>query len=163
MSNEDTKSDPNLFEIECNARPVSAALEKRGGKWKVRVEFEIVDGEKKGKRVAWDGKLDDNNIKWTKINLGKLGWQGQSSKTIEADVMKEPKTVPILTRIASYTNDKGKLSQWTSVDRIFGGAAKPADPITNDDYAAVDGWFANVDTGEAAPPPPSDSNNDLPF
>ena len=151
----------HLFETECSAKPVSGGPEKRGGKRKVRFEFEILDGDHKGKRVGWDGKLEGDAIKWTKRDLLTLGWQGKASATIADDVLKAPRTVRIKTRIARYTRDDGSVSEWTSVDRIF-GAPKPGEALDKRELEEMDQWFAEV-PGEAngTAPPPADT--DLPF
>lgn len=151
----------NLFETECNAKPVSGGPETKNGKRKVRFEFEILDGDHKGKRVPWDGKLDGDNIKWTKRDLMTLGWQGQKSATITDDVLKTPKTVRIKTRIARYTRPDQSVSEWTAVDRIF-GAPKPGEALGAKELEELDQWFAEVpaDSRDAAPPP---ADADLPF
>jgi len=40
-----------------------------GGKPKVRWEMEATEGEHKGKRASYSGKLDGDNIKWTKRDM----------------------------------------------------------------------------------------------
>lgn len=149
----------NLFEGDFNARAVKPDLgAASNGKPKIRVEFEIVDGDRKGTRVSYDGKLDAPNIKYTKRNMIAIGWQGKDVGTFVADVMKAARTVPIRTRIARYTRDDGSVSEWTSVDRI-GYAAAELGTLDKDKIADVNRWFAEADDGDA----PSAKDDSIPF
>jgi hypothetical protein len=166
----------DLFSGDFDARAVKPEIGAKGSKPVVRVKMEIMsDGPHRGKRLDYEGKLDEKNIKYTKQHMIALGWQGRTVATFVDDVMKAAKVVPVEVRIAEYTRDDGSVSRWSSIDRI-GRAAAPLAPLAHDKVADVDSWFAEVgDVGAPAAnghggggggyggdiPPPSDG--DLPF
>lgn len=144
-------------------KPVDPQLGMSKGKYKVRVEFEIVDeGPHKGKRARYDGKLDEENIKFTKRDMVSMGWQGKSASTFVEDVKRANKTMPITVEQASYTYpDTGKTSTWAAV-RLSGG--QPLAKLESEQLRNLDRWFAEA--GEVAGAPPSNGaadDSDIPF
>lgn len=133
----------NLFSGEFKATAVDPQIGESGGKFKTRIEFEIVEGERKGQRAAYDGKLDPDNIKFTKAAMMKVGWQGKDVRTFREDVLKAKKVVDITCEVASFTDKTtGKIREWTSVRKI--GGAAPLAPINNDKVGDVNRWFAEA-------------------
>lgn len=119
------------------------------------VELEIVDGEHKGKRFTFEGKLDDKAIKYTKRNLIAIGWKGQTSKTLTVDVdaaLEAGLVVPFDVEIATWNKPDGSVRQWSAV-RSIGNFAPAIAEANADDLAKVDSWFGEV----------SADNSDVPF
>lgn len=140
----------NLFETEASARAVRPEFGTTPkGKPKIRVEFEIVDGDHKGKHVPWEGRLDEKSIKYTKRDMLAMGWQGKSVSTFANDVLAANKTLPIKTRIAEFKKDDGSVSRWTAVDRI--GGAPPLEKADSDTTKSVDDWFAAAGNDDSLP------------
>lgn len=145
-----------LFEGDVIGKPVNVEFgADGGGKPRVRWEMVVVDGEHKGKRASYSGKLDTENIKWTKRDMMLIGWQGKDVRTFVADVKAADRSVSFQAEIATNTyQDSGKTSQWTSAK--FSGGSKPLAPLDNDSIAKANKWFAEVpDVGqrtEDAPP-----------
>jgi hypothetical protein len=137
------------IEGDFNAKAVKPELgTAKNGKPKVRIEFEIVEGPHTGKRVAYDGKLDEKNIKWTKLAMMAVGWQGKTAGTFEDDVMKAAKVVPITVKIVTWENpETGKVSTWSAVDKI-GRSAPPLEKLAPEKLRDVDSWFAEVPLDE---------------
>ncbi len=125
----------------------------------IRIEMEVVDGASKGTRVPYDGKLNPDNIKYTKQALLALGWQGKDIKTAHADITTSPKTVTFKVEIATWNKPDGSVKQWSAV-RSIGFAAKPLAPLAAEKVANVNEWFAEVAQSEAGE---SNGNSDLPF
>ena len=71
--------------------------------YRVRFDMVVMDGEHKGKRASYSGKLDEDNIKWTKRDMLLLGWAGKSVRTFADDVKKADRAVPFTADIASNT------------------------------------------------------------
>lgn len=144
----------NLFVTEANAKPLNPQIGTYNGKKKVTVDFEILDGEHAGKRASYSGKLDPDNIKFTKRDMIALGWQGKDASTFAADVKAANKAVPITTRIAEHNG-----RQWTSVDRI-NGAGVDLKEFDGDQLREVNQLFASVgdEAGDGGQPV-----DDLPF
>lgn len=163
----------NLFECDqTNAKVVSAEIGAAKGKKKVRMVFELVEGPHAGRRASYDGKLDPENIKFTKSDMKKVGWKGVDANTFASDVAAAALVVPIDCEIVSYKYpDTGKTSEWTAVRNI--GGARPLDPLAGDDLREVNQWFA--DAPELTPQPreqngasrssgrPPVDDSDLPF
>ena len=116
---------------------------------RVRWEMEVTEGEHKGKRAKYSGKLDPDNIKWTKMAMVRIGWKGKDVKTFVADVKAAALVIPFDAEIASNTyEDTGKKSEWTSA-RIVGGGQPLATP-TDEKIKNMNDWFAEVgDVGGA--------------
>ncbi len=142
-----TKRGPYLFSGHFEARAFKAEIGKvRDKPVTVRIEMEIVsEGEQKGRKLKYEGKLSTDRIKFTKQHMMAVGWQGKTSKTFADDVMKAALVVPVEVRIAEY---EGR--QWPSIDRI-GSYSAPLEALTADKFAEVDSWFAEVpDAGQPA-------------
>lgn len=161
----------DLFEGEFEARAIKPEVgTNKNGKPVIRVRMELLNGDRKGRQLDYEGRLDDKNIKYTKQHMIALGWQGRSVSTFADDVAKAARTVPVEVRIASFTREDGTVRQWTSIDKI-GRFAPTLAPLERSKIADVDAWFAEAGDGggEAQSngyggghvPPPSD--NDIPF
>ena len=149
----------SLFEGSCNgvARNVEIGPDNKN-RMRVRWDMEVVDGPHKGKIAKYSGKLDPDNIKWTKRDMIAIGWQGQSSKTFVDDVKRASgRVVPFTAEIAEH---EGR--QWTSA-KIGGGA--PLGELTSEKANEVDRWFAEA--GDVASQSNGeyrqDSESDIPF
>ncbi|HWG32942.1 MAG TPA: hypothetical protein VN650_02150 [Gemmatimonadaceae bacterium] len=126
------------------------------GKPSVRWSMVVVDdGEHKGKTANYSGKLDPDNIKWTKRDMIAIGWQGKDVRTFVDDVKKANRLVPFTAEIATYKRPDGSVSEWTSAR--MGGAA-PLNALDADAAAKVNGWFA-----EAQDMAPAAKDDGLPF
>jgi hypothetical protein len=149
-----------LIEGQFQGRAVkgTAKIGQRGGKVIAVAELEVLEGEHKGKRFNFEGKLDDRAIKYTKRNLMALGWTGKKSSTLTADVdgaLEKGLTVPFEVEIATWNKDDGTVRQWSTI-RSIGKFQPKLDDIDRDKAAEVDSWFADVpDEGQA--------QNDIPF
>lgn len=152
----------NLFEGEFQAKAVKPEFgSDNRGRPKIRVEMEIVDGDRKGARVPYDGKLDADAIKYTKRDMIALGWAGKDVRTFVDDVLKAGKVVPITTRIARFDPQDGRpVREWTSVGRI--GGAPPLAPIASDKIGDVNQWFAEAPELDA-PQNGAGRDSDIPF
>lgn len=118
-----------------------------GGKPRVRWEMEVLDGEHRGKRASYSGKLDPENIKYTKRDMMRIGWKGQDVRTFIDDVKAAGLVVPFDAEIATNTyKDTGKTSQWTSVR--FAGASRPLAKPDDDKLRDMNSWFAEVPVEE---------------
>jgi hypothetical protein len=156
------------------AKCVNAEIGNRKGKTKVRMEWEIVEGPHTGKRASYDGKLDADNIKFTKRDMVAAGWQGKTSATFVDDVTKAAKPITIDVEIATHVyEDSGKRSEWSAVRRI-GRSAEPLEALDAQQLAKVDSWFAEAGqverqappangAGNSASAPPPIGDRDLPF
>lgn len=121
-----------------------------GGKpVKVRIEMEVTEGENKGKRFPYEGKLDEKNIRYTKMAMMAVGWRGHSSKTFASDVAAAAVITSFKVRIAKFTRDDGSISEWSSVDKI--GGPPPLAPLDEQQLADVDRWFAEAGDAPANP------------
>lgn len=127
----------SLFEGNCTGKAVNVEIGlDSNGKARVRWNMEVTKGDHKGKLANYSGKLDPDNIKWTKRDMMAIGWQGKDVKTFVADVEKAAREIPFTAEIADYNG-----RQWTSAK--IGGAA----PLQAPDRGTVDklnGWFAEV-------------------
>lgn len=152
----------NLFEGDFQAKAVKPEFGADSqGRPKVRVEMEIVEGERKGTRVPYDGKLDEKNIRYTKRHMLALGWQGKDIRSFVDDVIKAGLVVPIRTRVATYDRKDGKPpSQWTSVQMI-GTPVKPLAQLDGQKVNDVNDWFATADATGAGQS--TEDNSDVPF
>jgi hypothetical protein len=167
MSNEkQNEKQRTIFEGDFTARVVDAQIGGAKGKVRVRMEFEVLDGEHKGKRARYDGKLDPDNIRFTKRDMVAVGWAGVDAATFTADVMKAAKAIPITVEQASHTyEDSGKTTTWSAVRRI--GGPRPLDKLDAEKLRDVNSWFAEAGDIEAPPAANGASRQtaeeDLPF
>lgn len=123
------------------------------GRPRVRWEMEVLDGPHAGKRAKYSGKLDADNIKWTKRDMIAIGWKGKSVKTFVADATTaaaDGKKVPFSAEIANHNGN-----QWTSAKM---SGALPLAQLDASKVADVDKWFA-----EAGEVTGGDSNDGVPF
>jgi hypothetical protein len=106
----------------------------------------VIEGEHKGKRASYSGKLDEQNIKWTKRDMIAIGWQGKDVRTFVEDVKKADRSLPFVAEIASFKRDDGTVSEWTSAKMT---GAKPLAALGTDKVSDVNKWFAEAgDVGE---------------
>ncbi len=147
-----------LFEGECIGKVLNPeAGPDKNGKARVRWDMIVTEGEHKGKRASYSGKLDPENIKFTKRDMRLVGWKGNDIRTFVADVTAAQRMVPFTAEIATNTyQDTGKTSQWTSVR--FSGGVQPLGPLDDDTARKVNEWFAEVP--DAAP---TGNGDDIPF
>lgn len=154
-----------LIEGDFNGKATKIELGYRKGKPLVRITMQIGEGEHKNKSFDYEGKLDGDNIKYTKRSLVSLGWKGAKIATAEADIKAANLNVPFVLRVAEYDKGDGsEPSRWTAVDRI--GGAPPLEKAKDDDLAKWDSWFAEAgDVGSAngAYPNAPGNDSDLPF
>ena len=122
---------------------------------RVRWNMEVVEGEHKGKIANYSGKLDPDNIKWTKRDMIAIGWKGLDVRTFVEDVKAANRVVPFTAEIAEYNG-----RQWTSAKMT--GAA-PLGQLDNEKVADVNKWFAEA--GDVAPSngASSGARDDIPF
>ena len=106
-----------------------------GGNPRARAEIEVVEGEHKGKRASWSGKINRDSAKYTFAQMRTMGWQGKDVSTFSKDATGKPITFEA--EIASHNG-----SQWTSA-RI-GGAASLA-PLDNDKLRELNRLAAESD------------------
>ena len=139
----------SLFSGNCNGRPVDVefGLDK-GGKPRVRWNMEVTDGEHSGKRASYSGKLDPENIKWTKRDMIALGWQGKDVRTFVDDVKKANRVLPFVAEIADYNGN-----QWTSAKMTGALPLAAPDASKIDD---VNRWFSEAEDA-------SGGNGSVPF
>jgi len=133
-----------LFEGDFVGRAVTPEFGTKKGKPSIRIEMEIAEGDYKGRRVSFDGALDERSIKYTKKAMIALGWKGVSVSTFIADVRAAALTVPFRVEIATWDPQDGRPPrQWSSV-RNIGGGSKPLEAISPDKIKDVDRWFAEA-------------------
>lgn len=152
QQNQQQTNEAHLFFGHFMAKAVKPEIGSYNGKRKVRVEMRITTpGERLGKVLAYEGKLDADNIKYTKRAMIALGWKGQSVSTFVDDVKAADREVEIEVRIAEYTKpDTGQVRRWSSIDRI-GNFAPPLQQLDADGTREMDSWFAEVgDVGATA-------------
>lgn len=149
-----------LFEGSCVGRAVKQEVGADGqGKPRVKWEMEVIDGEHKGKRAQYSGKLDAENIKWTKRDMISIGWQGKDVRTFVDDVAKANLTIPFEAQIASYDNPStGKSSQWTAAKMT---GALPLAKLDNDKIENVNRWFSEAE--DVAPTSGRPEEESIPF
>lgn len=148
----------NLFEGEFTGNAVKPEFGTKKGRPSIRIEMEVGEGDKKGRRAAYEGQLDEKNIKYTKRAMLAVGWKGVTVATFVADVTAANLTVPFKVEIVSWDPKDGRpVQEWSSV-KYIGSGAKPLDAIEPDKIKDVDKWFAEAgDVGATA------NNSDLPF
>lgn len=86
------------------------------GRARVRWDMVIVEGENKGRIAKYSGKLDPDNIKYTKRDMIAVGWSGNKVSSFVDDVEKAELVVEFDAVIAEYNG-----RQWVSA-RLGGGA-----------------------------------------
>ena len=147
-----------LFDGDCIGHAVGPEVGKKKGAWIVRIEMEVTDGIHKGRRVSYEGKLDEQNIKFTKKAMLAVGWKGVTVATFVDDVKAANLTVPFKVEIASWRpppEDGRPLQQWSTV-KYIGGAAKPLDKPDAAGLHSLDKWLA--DAGDVGPSASASSN-----
>jgi hypothetical protein len=147
-----------LFEGTCIGKPVSVEFgADNQGRPRVRWEMEVTQGPHKGKRARYSGKLDPENIKWTKRDMKAIGWKGVSSKTFLEDVAKANVEIEFEAQIASHDG-----REWTAAKMT---GALPLAKLDERKLAEVDQWFAEAE--DVAPQPngasPRRDDDSIPF
>lgn len=135
---------------------IDAELGKSG---KMRVRWNLVvldDGPHKGKVASYSGKLDPENIKFTKRDMIAAGWLGKDVRTFADDVKQAARIVPFTAEIASFKRDDGSVSEWTAAR--MGSVAKPLEQLDSDEVRKVNEWFANAGDLE-----PQNKDSSTPF
>lgn len=110
-----------------------------------RWEMEVVEGEHKGKTARYSGKLNADNIKYTKRDMKTIGWKGEKSATFVEDVKRANLVVTFNAEIASYNG-----REWVSAR--FGGAA-PLAAMDSDSERSVDRLLEEAGDGERSDVP----------
>lgn len=100
------------------------------GRAVARWEMEVVEGEHKGKVARYSGKLNPDNIKYTKRDMKLIGWKGEKSATFVKDVAEANLVVTFNAEIASHNG-----REWVSAR--FGGAT-PLATMDSDAERTVD-------------------------
>ena len=127
-----------LFEGTCIGKPVSVEFGgDKQGRPVVRWEMEVTEGPHAGKRARYGGKLNEEQIKWTKRDMKLIGWKGDSVKTFLDDVKAANVTIEFEAMIAEH---EGR--QWTAA-RMTG--ALPLSQLDKEKITEVDRWFAAAD------------------
>lgn len=148
-----------LFEGSCIGKPVNVEFgADNNGRPRVRWEMEATEGEHKGKRASYSGKLDPENIKWTKRDMIAIGWKGVDVRTFVDDVKARTGTVPFLAEIARYDRPDGTVSEWTSAKMT---GALPLAALDKDKVDNVNRWFAEA--GDVAPAANGKTDDTIPF
>jgi len=154
----------SLFEGNCIGKAVDVEIgldNNKPPKPRVRWNMEVTEGPHAGKKASYSGKLDSDNIKYTKRDMMALGWDGKDAAgTFVAQVTQSAKAVPFVAEIARWTRDDGKVSEWTSAKSI-GFTAQPLAALPPDRAKDVNSWFDEVPSGPAASS--GRANDDLPF
>lgn len=148
----------NLFEGSCTGKPINVEFgADNNGRPRVRWNMEVTEGEHKGKIANYSGKLDQENIKWTKRDMIAIGWKGKDVTTFVADVKAANAVVPFTAEIANFNGN-----QWTSA-KMQG--ALPLAALDKNRVADVNRWFAEagLDEGGNVPQTSAGSDADLPF
>lgn len=139
------------------AVPGTAKVGNAKGKILAVVTLEVTEGEHKGKRFNYEGKLDADNIKYTKRDMIAVGWKGQKSSTLTGDVDAAGLVVPFEVEIARWTNPEGKLREWNAVRGIGRGGTREVEALDADKQRSVDQWFAEA--GDVAAPAPANGTS----
>jgi hypothetical protein len=123
----------SLFEGQCKGRAVNIEVGyDKNGKARVRWEMEVTEGPHQGKRASYSGKLDEENIKFTKRDMIAIGWKGKTTRTLIEDTKAANLAVPFSAEIATNTYaDSGKTST----------ASKPLAALDSDKQTEIDKWF----------------------
>lgn len=127
-----------LFEgqgLKGRATNVEIGVDKQG-RARVRWDMVITEGEFKGRVAKYSGKLDADNIKYTKRDMVAIGWRGEKSSTFVADVEKANLVVEFDAEIAEHNG-----RQWVSAR--FGGGA-PLNALDNDKERELDRLFSQA-------------------
>jgi hypothetical protein len=137
-------ANPNLFSGDFTGKAVRAEFgEDRNGKPKIRIEMQVGDGQvHAGKRAAYDGKLDEKNVRFTKAAMIAVGWQGKDVRTFVDDVAKAQLSVPFSVEVARFERDDGSVSEWSAVRRI--GSGSPLAAATKETVANVNQWLTEA-------------------
>src|SRR5690348_15927102 len=106
----------NLFEGDFVGKASKAEVGLKNGKAAVRIEMEVIEGDRKGRRANFEGDFSEKSIRFTKRAMLAVGWKGESIATFVDDVKKAALTVPFHVEIASWTRPSdGKFMQWSAV------------------------------------------------
>lgn len=140
-----------LFDGDCKGKAVDVELGvDTNGKPRVRWSMEVTEGPHAGKKASYSGKLDPENIKFTKRDMMAIGWKGtDAAGTFVSDVAAAAKVIPFTAETVSFTRDNGKTSQWTAAKNI-GFQAQPLNAMDRETAKKVNGWFDEVG-GDASP------------
>ena len=154
----------SLIEGSFVGRAVKAEIgaNPKTGKPQVRISMEVTEGEHKGKQFPYEGKLDAQNIKFTKTSMMAIGWCGWSAQTFGPDVKEANVTAPFEVVIATWKRPDGTERQWSSV-RSIGLGVQPLEKLNADAMREVDSWFAEVGDAKPAPSPQTREDADIPF
>lgn len=129
-----------LFEgKKLKGRAINVELGMSGQQRRVRWDMEIVEGEHKGKIAKYSGKLDENNIKYTKRDMKTIGWKTDKSSTFVADVKAANLVVEFDAEIAHHNGN-----EWVSAKL---GGAVPLAALDSDAERDLDRLFAQSDDG----------------
>lgn len=147
----------SLFEGNCIGRVVNPEFGgDKQNRPRVRWEMEVTEGPHAGKRATYSGKLDPDNIKWTKRDMIAIGWKGVDVRTFVDDVKANTRPIPFVAEIASWED-----RQWTSAKMT---GALPLATLDKDKVADVNQWFKEA--GDVAPTSNGaggGSESDIPF
>lgn len=151
-----------LFEGNCEGKAINVEFgSDNKGKMRVRWDMEVIGGPHAGKRAQYSGKLDPDNIKYTKAAMVAIGWKGKDVRTFLDDVARANHTVSFTAEIAENQKDNGKISRWTSAKSI-GFVAQPLEKPSESKLDDVNGWFAEVPDAPQHPNAPG-ADEDIPF
>ncbi len=142
-----------LFSGTCNGFAIDPEIGVDGsGHARVRWSMEVTEGPHKGKLAKYSGKLNPDNLRYTKRDMLAVGWQGKDVQTFVADVKAAKKVITFTAEIAEYNG-----STWTSA-RI--GGVAPLGQMDTDKQRALNRAMADIadDTGGS-----EQRNSDIPF
>jgi hypothetical protein len=137
----------------------------RNGHPVIWAELEVTEGPHRGRKIPYQGRLDERSISYTKRDMLALGWQGVTSETFVPDVAAKAASgdvVDFTIEIAVWNKPDGSVKKWSTVRSI--GASQPVlDPPDARMIAKVDEWLRMTDA--VAPPASSSSQrqDDIPF
>lgn len=144
-------------------KAVKVEIGRKKNKPMVRITMQVGEGEHKGKSFDYEGKLDDDNIKYTKRAMVAVGWKGQKSSTFADDVKAAALDVPFTVEVAEWQPPEPDrdIVRWSTIKRL--GGAAPLEKFDANDLAKADEWFAAAgDVGERSESSGA-ANSDLPF
>lgn len=136
------------------AVPGTAKIGNAKGKVLASVTLEVTEGELKGRRFNYEGKLDQDNIKYTKRDLMALGWKGREAvKTLTSDVDAAQVVTTFEVEIARWQPPEpgAKMREWNAVRSIGRGGARQLEALDADQARNVDRWFAEVGGDDGIP------------
>jgi hypothetical protein len=139
-----TVATQNLFSGDFTGRATRAEFgEDKSGRPKIRITMQVGDGQPHaGKTAAYDGKLDEKNVRFTKAAMVAVGWQGKDVRTFVDDVAKAQLVVPFTVEVARFERDDGSVSEWSAVRRI--GSGSPLATPSKETVSDVNKWLADA-------------------